>query len=295
MTYDQLLMFQAVVTTGGFGRAARSLNISQPSISNGIRKLEEQFGITLFSRDKYRPQLTEEGQVFYEQSLRVLEEMRQLTDVGEHLARKVEPVVSIAVNDACPLAFILDLLKQFFAVNQSTQLKLFMEGVRGASERVLMGEAHIGISPLLEHDDSFDSISLGQVDLIPVCVPEFPALKLKDPPNERNMKGFTQVIIRDTSQNQPDKNFGVVKGLRSSCTVNDHGTKKEIILRGLGWGRVPDFMIKEDLKNGRLVILESDEIRRAPIKLKVIRNKSKLHGPVCQQLWQMFKTLENSF
>ena len=292
MTYDQLVMLQSVVATGGFGRAARSLNISQPSVSNGIRKIEEEFGLVLFSRDQYRPKLTDEGRVFYEQSMRVSEEMHKLKDVGNQLAKKIEPIISIAVNDACPLEFLLDLLKHFFEVNKNTQLKLFMEGVRGASERVLNGDAHLGISPLMEDIESFESIPLGRIELVPVCSPEFPAAQLEDPPTERNMTSFTQVIIRDTSQ-KPDRNFGVVKGLRSSCTVNDHATKREIILKGLGWGRVPDFLIKDDLVAGRLVILESEEIRRVPLKMNVIRSRSKLHGPVCQQLWELFEKLDN--
>ena len=113
MTYDQLLMLEAVVLEGGFGKAAKKLHISQPSISTAIKKLEEENEITIFDRSNYRPELTVEGKSFYEQSLRVLEEMNNLKKVSKLLADKIEPEIKIAINDTCPMNIVLSLLRDF--------------------------------------------------------------------------------------------------------------------------------------------------------------------------------------
>ena len=80
MTLDQLRYFQAVCRYDGVSRAARSLNISQPSISNAIRNLEREFGVTLFDRQHKRLTLTKEGQ-----QLRVLADglLQQAEDVSQ--------------------------------------------------------------------------------------------------------------------------------------------------------------------------------------------------------------------
>ena len=54
MTIDQLRYFQAVCKYNGISRAAEALNISQPSVSNAIAKLEKEFGVELFQRKNSR-------------------------------------------------------------------------------------------------------------------------------------------------------------------------------------------------------------------------------------------------
>ena len=61
MTLDQLRYFLAVCKYDGVSRAAEALSISQPSVSNAIAKLEKEFGVVLFARQRKRLLLTEEG------------------------------------------------------------------------------------------------------------------------------------------------------------------------------------------------------------------------------------------
>ena len=48
MEFDQIETFLAVLTYGGFHKAAEALRVSQPAISARIRALEESLGVTLF-------------------------------------------------------------------------------------------------------------------------------------------------------------------------------------------------------------------------------------------------------
>lgn len=58
----QLKAFHAVAVHGNFTRAAEQLFLSQPAVSDQVRKLEERFGVLLFNRNKRSVQLTELGE-----------------------------------------------------------------------------------------------------------------------------------------------------------------------------------------------------------------------------------------
>lgn len=60
----QLERFIAVAKEGSFRRAAAQLHISQPPLSEAIRKLEEEIGTPLFLRDRHRVEMTRAGEVF---------------------------------------------------------------------------------------------------------------------------------------------------------------------------------------------------------------------------------------
>lgn len=60
----QLERFIAVAKERSFRRAAAQLHISQPPLSDAIRKLEEEIGTPLFLRDRHRVELTRAGEVF---------------------------------------------------------------------------------------------------------------------------------------------------------------------------------------------------------------------------------------
>lgn len=66
MELRHLQYFVSVASTGGFGRAARALHISQSAISEQIRDLEEEIGAPLIDRSQRQIRLTAEGEIFLE-------------------------------------------------------------------------------------------------------------------------------------------------------------------------------------------------------------------------------------
>lgn len=81
MRYVQLRAFHYVAICGGFSRAAEELFLTQPAISDQVRKLEEEYDILLFNRHKKQVTLTPAG-------ARLLEITRRLFD-NEDQAREL--------------------------------------------------------------------------------------------------------------------------------------------------------------------------------------------------------------
>ncbi|WP_299358837.1 LysR family transcriptional regulator [uncultured Paracoccus sp.] len=83
----KLEMLIAVAKEEHFGRAAASLGITQPTLSTGIRQLEEQLGVQLVFRNSRYGGLTPEGQSALVWARRIVADARQLKD-EMHVKRK---------------------------------------------------------------------------------------------------------------------------------------------------------------------------------------------------------------
>ncbi|MBS7008790.1 LysR family transcriptional regulator [Anaerostipes sp.] len=71
MTFEQLSDLIAVAENDTFLEAAETLNLSQSTLSKKIMKLERELNVKLFDRSKRKAELTEAGQVFYQEACRL--------------------------------------------------------------------------------------------------------------------------------------------------------------------------------------------------------------------------------
>ena len=124
MKHDQLLVFEAIVTTGTFRSAAVRLNKSQSAISHAIRQLEEELELTLFSRDNYRPKLTAQGEIFFRDAARVLAQMRALSATAARLRAHEEAELRLAVTATLPLDPLLGILDGISRQYPATHIRL---------------------------------------------------------------------------------------------------------------------------------------------------------------------------
>ena len=69
----------AVADLGHFGRAAAACNVSQPTLSGQILKLEEELGVQLFERDGRTVRVTERGEAIVAHARRTVGAAADLT------------------------------------------------------------------------------------------------------------------------------------------------------------------------------------------------------------------------
>lgn len=81
MRYVQLRAFHHVALFGGFSRAAEALFLTQPAISDQVRKLEEEYDVLLFNRHKKQVTLTQSGQKLLEVTHRMFDTEQQALEL----------------------------------------------------------------------------------------------------------------------------------------------------------------------------------------------------------------------
>lgn len=270
--------------------AGRTLHRSHPSVFAAVARLEAQLDLALFDRKGYRTVLTEIGRALHERVSETLGNLSNLALFSEQLRRGEETVLRVVLGDLCPRAEILDLLSRFFAAHPRTCLHLDYEAVGGPAERLREATADIAFHRFDNADVGMEMLPIGQVDLVPVAARGFfPSNEFEEITPDQ-LKSFTQCVIRDTSQHS-NENFFLVEGA-NRCTVPDHAMKKELVLHGLGWGHLPDFMVKDELGDGRLISLRNRHLPGRVETLAAMRRRDRPHGPVAQKLWSMLACAE---
>ncbi|MCY7386140.1 MAG: LysR family transcriptional regulator [Microcoleus sp. CAN_BIN18] len=87
MELRHLRYFIAVAEELNFTRAAERLHMAQPPLSQQIQHLEAELGFQLFRRTKRTVVLTEAGQVFFEESQKILLQVDRAIQLAQQTSR----------------------------------------------------------------------------------------------------------------------------------------------------------------------------------------------------------------
>ena len=284
MTLEQLKYLKAIVETGSFRAAAESVFRSQSSLSVSIQKLEQELNVQIFTRDSYRPELTEAGKAIYQKSKGLLKQEVDLTALAKHLASGSEAELRLSISGIVPIEPIIHVLNHIDQSYPETRITLLIENLGGTMERILDDDADIAVTDSFEDDINFESETITTVPFVSVVPATSPWASRATTVTEEDMVDETLIVVRDTSHHSPRLSKGLVDG-SPQWVVNDFATKQRIICSGKGWGRMPLHLVKKDIEEGRLTVLSSDEFGALLAPIQLVRKKHRSKGPVEQLLW----------
>jgi LysR family transcriptional regulator, nitrogen assimilation regulatory protein len=97
MRYRQLRYFCKIVECGSFSRAAATIHVAQPALSQQIAELEAQIGVELLQRSARGVRATRAGEVLYREALGILRQMDQIPSLVRSDSGGVEGSVSLGI------------------------------------------------------------------------------------------------------------------------------------------------------------------------------------------------------
>jgi DNA-binding transcriptional LysR family regulator len=113
MELRHLRYFTAVVDCKGYREASRRLHIAQPSISQAVSDLEDELGLKLFSRIHRNARVTPEGEIFYEDAARILQQVETAMLTAKRAAQGKVGRLSIGFIGSATLSFLPDLIRRY--------------------------------------------------------------------------------------------------------------------------------------------------------------------------------------
>src|SRR5271169_1179549 len=161
MELQQLRYFCAIAETGNFSRAAQQTHVSQPSLSQQIRKLEDELGARLFDRLGRSVRLTELGQAFLPRARAVLRDLEAAR--GEVAERKtaIEGPLCVGVIPTIAPYFLPPLLAAFSRKYPRARVTVVEEITPLLLEKLRAGSVDVAIValPLNVRGHEFESVA----------------------------------------------------------------------------------------------------------------------------------------
>jgi DNA-binding transcriptional LysR family regulator len=286
-TLDQMSVLLAVADTGSLAAAARRLGRAPSAISYALDNLENQLGLSLFERVTTRhPRLTKRGEAVVAEARAVFERVDALRAKVKGLLDGLEAEVALAVDVMLPTARLVDALQGFRLQFPTVTLRLHVEALGAITELVTQGKAIIGISSVVHSvPEGLEHVPIGGVLMLPVAAPSHP-LSTSCHKRFGDLKDHVQLVLTDRSPLTAGQDFGVCSDM--TWRLADLGAKHALLRAGVGWGHMPEPMVRDDLANGRLVVLDIAGWKGADYALQVIYRTAVPPGPAARWLIERF-------
>ncbi|MGO4549013.1 LysR family transcriptional regulator [Paenibacillus sp. 2TAB23] len=177
---DKLQTFLTLVECRSFTETAKRLYTSQPTVSNHIQQLENQYGAALFHRSGKSVILTNKGKVLYDYAQRI---MSLYQEAASELQNDTQQGLPIYICKDLNTYLLSDMIKRFIDKypDKSSPLQI-VENVE-IQKKLQQKKTNLAIMPLTETNDyreyGYDSETLFAEDLLLVASPEHPWSKRK--------------------------------------------------------------------------------------------------------------------
>lgn len=252
VTLDQLRALDAVAVEGSFSAAARKLKRVQSAISTAMANLEDQLGVPIWDRTTKVATLTPEGEAILAAARRVLLEVDAMKRLTAGMVSGLEAQVSLCVDALFPLATLTDLCVRFAKQFPTVDLRVDTQLMSAVSARVLSGAATLGVISQAGIAPGLERKPLASVRMIPLVGPRHPLAGVKGPVSQARLAEAVQIVLSERSESGVSD-----QGVLSPRTwrVADLYTKHAMMRANLGWGNLPEHLVKADVRAGRLVVI----------------------------------------
>ncbi len=257
MRQSQLKAFHYVAQHGGFSRAAEALFLSQPAISEQVRKLEQEHDVLLFRRERKRVALTPEGERLYVLTKQYFDVEQQIEEYMSETRASVDGTLRIIADSA---HHVTDILSRF----RTRYPKVFVTLRTGNTGDVLDAlrsyNAEIGVLGSLSPGSDLRVVDLGGSQIVAF------AAKGTVP------KGLTSMSLKDLSEKtlifreagsktrQKIETEAAKQGVILTPAIEAEGREavREVVASGAGIGFVSQAEFGNDDRLAQIPIRDAD-------------------------------------
>lgn len=180
MELTQLRYIVAVADAGSFTAAAQTLGLSQPSLSLGVKRLEDEIGHPLFDRLTRKVIPTEAGALLIETARRIFAELDRVETEIRELRGEVNGVLRVGTIPTIG-PFVLPHLIETFAVQfPGVQIHVFETVTDRIMQMLEVGELDVALTSILHERPGIHVETVAHEELVAI-VPQGHRLAGKEP------------------------------------------------------------------------------------------------------------------
>ncbi|MFO0556101.1 MAG: LysR family transcriptional regulator [Polyangiaceae bacterium] len=265
----------ALVRHGSLQAAARALKKGHPAVLYSLRQLEDLAGLALVDRTGYRLKLTEAGERVLPALRAMLEAERHVRDVVHETKTGWESRLRIVFDGVYPANQLLEVVRELTRDRAPTRLDViadFLGGVEVAFERE---DADLMISVVPVVDQELVVTALSSVRARLVAQANHP-LATRRTVRQEDLEGAVLLTVRGSDLRLELSTAALEP--KSQVVLNDFIAKKAAILAGIGYGWMPEHLVRDELASGQLKPVRFVGGHVHDFKPKLYRRKARAVG-----------------
>ncbi|MEZ9355585.1 LysR family transcriptional regulator [Vibrio breoganii] len=279
-TYNQLVAFQTIVEEGSIRGAARKLEMTAPTVSQSLKLLEANVGLTLFNRSTRRMDLTDAGALLYERTKEALSSLSNALESVNELSETPSGIVRITVPRFVYQVYLRPIYAEFCAQYPDIQLEI---SVSDAAVDIVREGFDLGI----RFGDKVQPDMVAKKLTEPMKGALFASSdylkKYGTPTSIEELKNHKYVQYRYITSNQLAPLELIQDGQRvavempCAMIVNDTDLEIDAAVKGVGISSIIEPCVKPYFDRGELIPLMKDQWASYPgMHLYYVQNSQKI-------------------
>lgn len=252
---NSLVVFDAVVESGGFTAAAERLDVAKAKVSIQVARLEEKLGTTLFVRTTRKVSLTDAGRRLHEECKPLLAGIQDAIDQVGHDKGVLTGTLRLTTSVDHAVQSLALAAAEFAGHHPSLQVDL-----RTGDRVVDLVEEGIDLAIRLGwlRDSSLRAVKLGEFEQFVVASPAY-LRRAGRPKRLEDLAGhdWVALMLLRTPFTWKFSRRGETHTVqvKSRLRVDSPGALRAMLRQGAGISVLDEYSVREDLKTGALVRL----------------------------------------
>ncbi|WP_235919417.1 LysR family transcriptional regulator [Aureimonas psammosilenae] len=253
-TLTRMRAFIAVVENEGFSAAARKTGRSKALLSKYVRELEDELGVLLVNRTTRQIALTAAGEVYFSRASAVLAELDNLNEEAREATGEAKGRIRVSAARTFGDAELGRCLVDFAVDHPNISLDIHLDD----NFVDLLNEGFdVAIRMTRLADSAMIARRLADLTLR-LCVSPDALARLGSPAHPQDLAALPAVIDSNSRMfsnwafRDPRSGAPLAVAVSGQFTANSPVTVRAAVRAGLGFGLIPEFVVREDLRSGRL-------------------------------------------
>ncbi len=293
LDWNLLRTFMVIAQEKSITRAARSLQLKQPSVSNALRRLETQLGCQLAERGPRSFTITPHGETLYRECKDLFGTISRLPNIIQENNGDIEGHIKIVMASHVMTPMLDEALRVFHQKHPKATFSISVKSSHDVVEVVQEKRATLGICLLREEIPTLETSVFYKEHFDFFCGVNHPLFG-KSNTTDEDLRGQQRVTFYTDKLGDVLHPLAVRRGqAQLSDTVTGQSNNLEevrrMIMAGLGIGPLPIHVVERDVLNGRLWQVTSHA--PVPIDVYTLQNPRAILNPAEEEFLKLLNQI----
>jgi DNA-binding transcriptional LysR family regulator len=256
MNIDHLKAFHRVALTGSFTKAAKSLYLTQPAVSQQVQLLENSLGIKLFDRQKKRVRLTDEGEVLLSYTDKLFNLYDEILNLFQSQQKLERGKIAIGSTNVMGTYYLPRAMGIYNSLYPGIEIELRLGNSDYVIDRTIDGDIELGVAGKTKTHPRLSDVLIHQERLLLVCSPKNELSSktmrtvgdlVKTPFIWREKGTTNRMVVEKWFRDNFGKDYP-----RVSVELENVEAAKRIVEQGYGITIIPEATVKREIETGIL-------------------------------------------